>query len=318
MNDTALRDLLRASDPATDARPYSDEQIARLTERITTSVEAKRGTARPRRRGRRFAIAAGVAAAVAISPVIKFGLQPPISAAAADILIQAANSVTDGPEIHAGQYWKITTQQWQSDGRRSTHVMYVPAIGEGPKYIGILEKDEFNQPLNSWYKNNQPKGYTGQWSDPTPEFIAALPKSVEEIRNMLYVDAVGHGSTLDGEVFRLATDFLRYGGFDADVRQRMLRVLATIPYVEISEESVTVDGRTGVGIRNAELVGAYDFLGKIVGEGGLRGHEIILDVTTGEIIGERNFWMGQVTYTASRTRELVDEVPADVIKNALE
>lgn len=133
---------------------------------------------------------------------------------------------------------------------------------------------------------------------------------------MLFADAEGHGSTLDGEAFTLATDFLRYGGLPSDVRSRMLQVMATIPYVEISKESVTVDGRKGVGIRNSELVGAYDFLGKIIGDGGLRGKEIVLDVSTGEIIGERDFWLGQVRYTASRTRELVDEVPADVIMNA--
>jgi hypothetical protein len=96
----------------------------------------------------------------------------------------------------------------------------------------------------------------------------------------------------------------------------MLRVIATIPGVEISTDVATSDGRIGVGIQHIELLGAYDFLGHLIGDGGLKGKQIILDANNGEVIGERTYWLGQVVFASSRKRELVDEVPADIIRLA--
>ena len=315
MNDSTLRQRLRAGDPAPSAQQYCDAEATRLLNEITsastTNVVKMR---KPIRRTRRIAVSAAVVAAVALSPVIKFGLQPPISAAAADILLFAADSVEPTPAFKSGQYWKITRAQWQeSEGRgETTHITYTPAIGDGTKYIGIMEPKVAYE--DSWWRMNPPTDGNGYWSNPNEFFIASLPRDVAGLRAQLYKDSVGHGSTLDGEAFTLAVDFLSWGNLDAEMRALVLKVLATIPRVEIETDVATSDGRIGVGISHAELVGAYDFLGNLIGEGGLRGTQVILDVNTGYIIGERDFWLGKVTFTSAQTRELVDEVPADIIE----
>ena len=261
MNNQDLREQLRAGDPARSVAARDEYTITDCVARTTAS--SSKVTPLRRRRGRRIAIAASIAAAIALSPVIKFGLQPPISQAAADFLLQTADTIPSGPTPRAGQYWKVTTEQWQAASeneseRRSTHIMYSPAFGEAASYIGILE--ERVAPEDSWYRHSVGKSQ-GSWQEPTPAFISGLPREVEELRAKLYRDTEGHGSTTDGSAFAYAMDFLKAGQADAELQAVMLRVIATIPGVEISTDVSTSDGRVGVGIQHAELRGAYDFLG---------------------------------------------------------
>ncbi len=316
MNNQDLREQLRAGDPAGSVAVLDEYAITDFVARTTAT--SSNVTPLRRRRGRRIALAASIAAAIALSPVIKFGLQPPISQAAADFLLHTADTIPSGLTPREGQYWKVTIQQWQAafeneSERRSTHIVYSPAFGEGASYIGILEERVPQE--DSWYRHSLGKGQ-GSWQEPTPAFISALPRDVEALRAKLYRDTEGHGSTTDGSAFTYAMDFLKAGQADSELQAILLRVIATIPGVEISTDVSTSDGRVGVGIQHAELLGAYDFLGKIIGDGGLKGKQFILDANTGEVIGERMYWLGQVVFTASRTRELVDEVPADIIKLA--
>ena len=315
MNASTLRQRLRAGDPASSAQQYSDAESTRLLNEITssptTNVVKMR---RPMTRGRRIAVAAAIVTALALSPVIKFGLQPPISAAAAEALLLAADSVVATPELHDGQYWKVTTEQWLDDGRETTHIMYSPAMGQGTSYVGILEPRI--APEDSWYRHHVGGDFMGNWQEPNPAFIATLPRDVAGLRAQLYRDTEGHGSTADGSAFTYAMDFLKAGQSDSEIQALVLRVVATIPGVEISTDVKTPDGRSGVGLQHAELLGAYDFLGHLFGEGGLRGKEIILDAKTGEVIGERMYWLGRVVFASSKSRELVDAVPAEIVKMA--
>ena len=102
-------------------------------------------------------------------------------------------------------------------------------------------------------------------------------------------------------------DVLRSGLVPAALRSSLFRVLETVPGVEVTTESVTVDGVTGVGIGRLEDVN------------GIR-QEIVIDPSTGVVVAERQIAVreldgipaGTVIGQTTVSRALVDDVPAPV------
>jgi RNA polymerase sigma-70 factor (ECF subfamily) len=153
-----------------------------------------------------------------------------------------------------------------------------------------------------------PEQLPGSWQTGTPAFLAGLPRDTGALRARLYADTAGQGPSADGEAFTSVADLLRSGLVPADLRAALYRVLATVPGVEITSATASVDGVRGVG------------LGRLEDGNGLR-QEIVVDPGTGDLVGERTVAVraidglaaGTVLDSRRSTRVLVDAVPASVL-----
>lgn len=116
----------------------------------------------------------------------------------------------------------------------------------------------------------------GNWEDPTPEWIADLPRDPTQLLQRLKTDAVKNGRG-DAELLVMAVGVLRGGLLPADVRSALYRALALLPGLVVTEKAANLDGRTGV---------AYGIVDKELGSR----QDIIVDPRTGEFIGERESW----------------------------
>jgi hypothetical protein len=115
---------------------------------------------------------------------------------------------------------------------------------------------------------------TGGWQQPTPAFLAGLPRDPAALYARLRADTKGHGRDPDAEVLVYATDALRTGLVPADVRAALYRAVAHLPGLKIVDHQANLDGRQGVA------------LGMSDGGGGTQ--QIIFDPATGQFIGERS------------------------------
>jgi len=122
----------------------------------------------------------------------------------------------------------------------------------------------------SYYAEGQPDRCTaGSFSNPTPEFIASLPKDPKELYARLKED----GHTDDSGVLTSARAALQSGQFPAEVRANIFRALALLPGLVVTDKKANLDGKEGValGIKYYE-----DFT------------EIIIDPENGDFIGGRD------------------------------
>jgi hypothetical protein len=289
---------------------------------------------------RRVLVAAGLVAAVTAAVVVLPSAlrAPTASASAASLLSHAADAIhaTD-PVASPGQWWRIeshesylttvtgtdedaeslTQSSWLAESRR---VQYAAADGTRPSVIidsgsravrQLAGPDDAAAPLfgaaETWTTGLAPTTVPAGWQQPSPMWLAALPRDPMALRDRLYTDTAGHGRSADGEAFVYVADLLRSGVVPADLRAALYRVLATVPGVEITSSRVQLGARTGVGLAYYE---ATD---------GTR-QEIVVDPSNGELVGERYVAVeaidgipaGTVTGTATWTRTLVDVVPASV------
>lgn len=134
-------------------------------------------------------------------------------------------------------------------------------------------------------------GSDPSWQDPTPEFLAGLPRDPQKLYDRLRRDTAGRGSSPDAEMLVYVADVLRGGLVPGDLRAALYKVLARLPGLQVTERSANLDGREGtaLGIR----------------ESGSR-RDIIIDAASGEFIGEREVRSdGQVIASTSVTTAVV-------------
>ncbi|WP_158843274.1 CU044_5270 family protein [Saccharothrix deserti] len=139
----------------------------------------------------------------------------------------------------------------------------------------------------------------GNWQFPEPEFLAGLPTDPEQLYERLREDSGGGMQSL---VY--AADALRTGLMPAAARANLLRALAHLPGLDVTDRAADLDGHKGVALG--------------ISEGGER-QEIILDPGTGEVIGERkvsdsmfaDIPKGTVTSYSSITTAVVDRIGAE-------
>ena len=315
-----------------------DQALAALA--AEQSVEELAAEPAPRRRGRRALVAVGlVAAATAAALVLPSVLRAPAaSAEAASLLTHAADAIhaTD-PAAGPTQWWRIeshetnlaTVAEPDKDGApapstawlvSSSRTQYAAVDGRRPTVFvdsGSHVVRQLAGPKDSappvfgdgetWTTGLAPTTVAGSWQQPSPTWLASLPRDPAALRDQLYADTAGHGRSVDGEAFVYVADLLRSGVVPADLRGSLFRVLATIPGVEITSSRATVGDATGVGL------GYYE------AANGVR-QEIVVDPSDGDLVGERYVAVeamdgipaGTVTGTTSWTRTLVDDVPASV------
>ncbi len=153
-------------------------------------------------------------------------------------------------------------------------------------------------PFGAFYGNTA----ESQWGD-----FASMPRDPYRLLNHIYLTTIGAGSSPDGEALVVIADTLRQGTAPADLRAALLRAAAMIPGVTITDDQATLDGQTGTAI------------GRVESENGLR-QEIIIDPTSGRLIGEREVAVvaipessiaaGDVWRWSSVHTSIVDAAPA--------
>lgn len=261
---------------------------------------------RPRRRGRWLAAAAAVAVltagGLAASTVDRSGGP---SANAAEELIKAADlaaRVVERP-VASGQfryvrsryegimveyggtkasYTDMVQEEWVPADRRDewmfrnkiNSVKWLPGHeGDGKPEAATSFKDgaEFRAKCGnySYFAEGQPDRCTvASFHNPSPEFVAALPKDPKELLAKLRAE----GQDNDAGAFMAAVEALRSGRYPAEVRANIFRALALLPGLVVTDKRANLDGKEGVALGKKYY---DDFT------------EIIIDPANGDFIGSR-------------------------------
>lgn len=274
----------------------------RAQERVAVVAEPA-----PRRRVRWLAAAAAVGVLTAgglVASTVDLTGNGGSSATAAEELIRAADlaaRVVERPiapgqyryvrtryegitvEIGSGKAWTtdMANEQWIPADRRDewllkfdiNSVEWLPGHeGEGAPDAGSFKDgQEFRGKCGkySYYAEGQPDRCTaGSFHNPTPEFIASLPKDPGELLAKLKEA----GGTGDAGALMQAREALQSGEFPAEVRANIFRALALLPGLVVTDKRANLDGKEGValGIKYFD-----DFT------------EIIIDPANGDFIGGR-------------------------------
>lgn len=263
---------------------------------------------RPRRRGRWLAAAAAVtvlAGGGLVASTVDLAGTGGNSATAAEELIKAADlasRVVERP-IAPGQYWYVRSryegvmaesgstkasytdmvqEEWVPADRRDewmfrnkiNSVKWLPGHeGDGKPEAATSFKDgaEFRAKCGnySYFAAGQPDRCTvASFHNPSPEFIAALPKDPKELLAKLREEGQGN----DAGAFMGALEALRSGRYPAEVRANIFRALALLPGLVVTDKRANLDGKEGVALGKRYY---DDFT------------EIIIDPANGDFIGSR-------------------------------
>ena len=171
-----------------------------------------------------------------------------------------------------------------------------PPPGEPAGFVG-----EWRAPCGAfgyWAQDSKPSCDQGSWANPTPEFLAGLPKDPEQLYKRLLADS---GTEADAVI--TVGDVLGTGRIPAEYRALLYRAIAHAPNLRVTEQVATLDGRTGTALG----IEAY---GQI--------RDFVIDPDTGEFIGyrevlseeEHGIPAGTVRAQFSTTTAVVDEAGA--------
>jgi hypothetical protein len=247
------------------------------------------------------------------SPAAPTSVEP---LSAQEYLTQAADAITatDQP-LEPGQYRYVAVHEW-----RSHHVMttlpHEPIVGyaylvesrdetwipqdvtqewmnrrtplEGAKWLGgTMPQSEAPLPEPDEIEKGERRGRCGDFfsgtlpplgcGDPddwhNPEYYARLPRDPQALLQWLRDHTADiRGVGVANLPFAFAVRLLRTGLAPADLRASLYRALALIDGVTVTDGKANLNGRVGVAIALDDL---YDRI------------ELIVDPTTGDVIGER-------------------------------
>lgn len=234
------------------------------------------------------------------------------SAEAAEVLNNAAamSIKTVDPVVGPGQYLKIdstnlwlstygmedtsggvgsyTTVEWLDTEKMS---MYVPAdrdqewvwnrsgripttfFSEQAKEVALQQAKDIGDSSEHLRAANG-AFYGSPSTFPSSKELAGYSRNPRMLLNGIYLKTLGAGQSVDGEALVYIADLLRTGLVPADLRAALYKAAALIPGVSVTENQATLDGQTGVSI------------GRVEGASNIR-QDIIIDPTTGQLIGER-------------------------------
>lgn len=274
-----------------------------------------------RKRGRRFAQSMLVSAMV-LSLVIlgSLGLTQRNSAVWAGEILDQAAAIESDPESRPDQYWRIevhgrqvATRQQATFGLNAdgyvvsvSRANYVSVGGAAPDCYDIQESTQtevFGHPVGDFQPipamafctDTVAKDLPGGWDNPNPGWVAQLPRDTAALR----VALADHAGDEPG-IFRVVSNLLISGRIPADVRSSLLRVLTSVPGIRVVDESVGMDGRTGVAVGMTDDRGVNNYL--------------LFDGETKEFIGSSySLNGGRPEYGLSITRTVVDTLPADLV-----
>lgn len=251
-------------------------------------------------------IAGGVAAALVVGNITGFaGLRGGADAAAAEVLNNAASTTitTSDPVVGAGQYLEVAThsaaatQAVTSDGS-ATYLasqdgqLYVPA-DPNRAWVWVREPEAVVKtfgPASEQAAATTPKakgeylraqggGFYGALAAVSPAALKDLPRDPAALLRHIYTVTTEQGRSRDGEALVWIADTLRSGIVPADLRAALYKAAAGIPGVELTDKQANLDGRSGIAIGRTESDGMRQ--------------ELIIDPTTGLMIGEREVATGK-------------------------
>jgi hypothetical protein len=296
-------------------------KVYRASASVTTTDTHAKGTVSPIRFRRRVLFASAAAAllvgGIVVADVVR-PTGPGATAEAAEVLNNAAAATiqTSDPVVGPGQYLKIETKELTGGGAQAADgsdinwqettdgQIYVPANREGEwvwnrgervplessseaakaAAAEIRKRDAASKPpagaalpVGIWraaggaFGGNEPTVIIG-----TPlKDSGSLPRDPRALLDIIYERTKGAGKSPDAEAFVTIADGLRTGVVPADLRAALYKAAALIPGVTVGDRQATVDGRTGIaiGIPSADGVVRTD---------------IIIDPTSGLVIGEQD------------------------------
>ncbi|MET3919101.1 CU044_5270 family protein [Arthrobacter sp. UYEF20] len=302
-------------------------------------------------RFRRRVLMASAAAALLVGGIIVADVVRPsgpgATAEAAEVLNNAAAATirTSDPVVGPGQYLKIETTELTGGGMQAADgsdiswqetaggQVYVPADREGEwvwnreERVPLESSSEAakaaaaemrKRVASSLWPEGQPRPVGiqrapgGAFYGNKPTVIigtplkeaGSLPRDPQALLDIIYERTKGAGKSPEAEAFVTIADGLRTGVVPADLRAALYKAAALIPGVTVGDRQATVDGRTGIAI------------GIPSPDGGAR-QDIIIDPTSGLVIGEQDVLLkdypgspaGTVsTWTSVRT-SVVDSAP---------
>lgn len=294
--------LLRNADPGAETAPYTEDQRAVILARAVAPVTPPR---------RRLGIRIGAVAAATLV-VIGIGTSnlatPSISARAAEVLSEAAINAKD-PVAKPGQYWEIASDYvGGSSDCPETYLdrRYVSVDGTKP----TLDWSENTSPacrgelseeprISASIWSRSPNELADNWSWPSPKFLASLPRDVDQLRDRMYADSAGLAASDDLGVFVLASEALESGAAPSDLRAALFGVLKSVPGLAVVEET-TIDGRPVV----------------IFAVSGAAYEQLMIDPSTGEMVGFRAEVSPDNVRTVVYERRAVDEIPPEMLEVA--
>ena len=132
-----------------------------------------------------------------------------------------------------------------------------------------------------------------------------MSRDPETLRKYFYAEYQGGSSSIDEGVWVRITDLLVMGETPADLRAALYRTLALVPGVTIVENDATLDGRTGVALGYTEPA-----------RGSIWRDEIIIDPSTGVVIGTREVTLNEYDDIPAGTTLSWSTVHTSVVDNA--
>jgi RNA polymerase sigma-70 factor (ECF subfamily) len=301
-------------------------------------------------RFRRRVLIASAAAALLVGGIVVADVVRPsgpgATAEAAEVLNNAAAATiqTSDPVVGPGQYLKIETTELTGSGAQAADgseinwqettggQVYVPADREGEwvwnreervplessseaakaAAAEIRKRDAASRPpagaalpVGIWrapggaFGGNEPTVIIG-----TPLKEAdSLPRDPQALLDIIYERTNGAGKSRESAAFVTIADGLRTGVVPADLRAALYKAAALIPGVTIGDRQATVDGRTGIAIG-------------IPSPDGVARHDIIIDPTSGLVIGEQDVLLKDYPGSPAGTVSTWTSVKTSVVNSA--
>lgn len=277
------------------------------------------GAGQPRSHRGRTAVLATAAVAVGVFALGQVSITAQ-SAHAAGVLRDVAATTSTYTDLQPapGDYLLVSKRgQWQDSSNASdpsetsTYQQIIDVYVPGdPSEDWVMERDwGIAAPVPGQIDvERAPDGafYGHPWGLLNEEEMSELPRNGEELLEWVNSRYTGGSASRDEDNFVQIVDLLRIGLVPADLRAGLYDALALIPGVDASEQ-VNLDGVEGTAIGRTEPLRA-----------GLR-EEIIIDPTTGLVIGERTaatyaifgFGANEVTGHTAISYNIVDTAPED-------
>jgi hypothetical protein len=168
-------------------------------------------------------------------------------------------------------------QDWMLDRHPTGNRVWIKGSEEQARedgtFIGALDTGvtlQTEAPCGNFYSPG-PCPRAGSWQDPTPSFLAELPRDPALLYDRLQADAPDNGRG-PAELLVYAADALRTGLVPADLRAALYQALTRLDGIDLTDRAANLDGRVGTAIG--------------IDDGQFR-QDIIIDAATGTFIGER-------------------------------
>lgn len=268
-----IENLLRRAKPAAGHRhlPLSARAMRELDAlEVQARVAARQPQAMRRQGTLRFVVLGAAATLAAVIMVGGVNVHVQSASAVTDLHSAAYNAIQFSGELPAtGQFVKSTVQSRtlsEDSGGQQTDTVHVYMPADPRTDWVLVNSSGIRRAINGSF-------YGGSWLS---ESLADIPTGdAQQVLDYFDSKYQGGSASRDEDNFVRITDLLASGLVPASIRARLFDALALIPGVTSTPDVNNLDGQAGIAIGRTEAL-----------RGGLR-HEIIIELSTGLVIGER-------------------------------